>query len=77
MNCSKLCYLGRVPTARYPDGEVVLSNQGVSASELESVVSQIGEFDSDNRAGMERTLHRISAIRNRRGAVVGLTYVVQ
>ncbi|HUN24352.1 MAG TPA: R3H domain-containing nucleic acid-binding protein [Anaerolineales bacterium] len=65
--------LGRVPTARYPDGEVVLSNQGVSASELESVVSQIGEFDSDNRAGMERTLHRISAIRNRRGAVVGLT----
>jgi stage III sporulation protein SpoIIIAA len=36
-------------------------------------VGRIGEFDADNRAGLERTLHRISAIRNRRGHIVGLT----
>jgi stage III sporulation protein SpoIIIAA len=65
--------LGRVPTARYLDGEVVLSETEVSRTELDYVISRIGDFDADNRAGMERTLHRISGIRNRRGQVVGLT----
>jgi stage III sporulation protein SpoIIIAA len=36
-------------------------------------VDHIGLFGDDNRAGIERTLHRISAIRNRSGKVVGLT----
>lgn len=65
--------LGRVPTARYVSGEVPLSEHEVTREELDAIVDDIGTFDADNRAGIERTLHRISAIRNRRGEVVGLT----
>jgi len=65
--------LGRVPTARFVDHEVVLSLQEVTHDEIAYVVERIGEFDTDNRAGLERTLHRIAAIRNRRGHFVGLT----
>ena len=65
--------LGRVPTARYLDGETVLDQHEVIPESIEYVVSRIGDFDDDNRAGMQRTLHRISAIRNRRGHIVGLT----
>ncbi|MGA2820915.1 MAG: R3H domain-containing nucleic acid-binding protein [Anaerolineales bacterium] len=65
--------LGRVPTARYLDREVILDEHEVSRDLIDYVVGRIGEFDADNRAGLERTLHRISAIRNRRGHIVGLT----
>ncbi|GAB4470797.1 MAG: AAA family ATPase [Anaerolineae bacterium] len=65
--------LGRVPTARFTDGEYVLLDREVTQEEIDLVVMQIGEFDADNRAGLERSLHRISAIRNRRGEIVGLT----
>ena len=65
--------LGRLPEARFPGREVVLSQQEVTESDLEYVVARIGEFGDDNRAGIERTLHRISAIRNRKGRIVGLT----
>ncbi|MBC8098438.1 MAG: AAA family ATPase [Armatimonadetes bacterium] len=65
--------LGRVPTARFLDGEVMLAEVEVTRADIDSIVENIGNFDADNRAGMERTLHRISAIRNRRNAVVGLT----
>ena len=65
--------LGRVPTARYTDGEHILDEREVSHDDLQYVVTKIGAFDADNRAGLERTLHRISAIRNRRGDIVGLT----
>jgi len=65
--------LGRVPTARFVDREVALSERETSHADIDYVVERIGEFDSDNRAGLERTLHRISAIRNRRGHIVGLT----
>jgi len=65
--------LGRLPTARYPGREVVLSSTEVTQSDIEFVVSRIGEFGADNRAGIERTLHRISAIRNRAGTIIGLT----
>ena len=65
--------LGRVPTARFVENEVVLSNKELTRAELDHVVERVGDFDADNRAGIERTLHRISAIRNRRGAIVGLT----
>jgi len=65
--------LGRVPTARFTDREIVLREEEITHAAIETVVSRIGEFDADNRAGMERTLHRISAIRNRRGHIVGLT----
>lgn len=65
--------LGRIPTARFVEGEVALSEGEVTRADLDTIVTNIGDFDADNRAGMERTLHRISAIRNRRGDVVGLT----
>ena len=65
--------LGRVPEARFLDHEAKLSEQEVTRDEIEHIVSQISAFDADNRAGIERTLHRISAIRNRRGHIVGLT----
>lgn len=65
--------LGRQPTARFVDREVVLSNDEVTREDIDAIVENIGSFDADNRAGMERTLHRISAIRNRRNIIVGLT----
>ncbi|MBC8509453.1 MAG: AAA family ATPase, partial [Chloroflexi bacterium] len=65
--------LGRIPTARFLKGEVVLSETEVTRDEIDYVSSHVGVFDDDNRAGLERTLHRISAIRNRRGDIVGLT----
>ncbi len=65
--------LGRVPTARYVQGETVLISKEITRAELDHVVESIGEFDADNRAGLERTLHRISCLRNRRGYIVGLT----
>lgn len=65
--------LGRYPKARYVDHETVLFEEEVCQEDIDLVVGRIGEFDADNRAGLERTLHRISAIRNRRGRIVGLT----
>jgi stage III sporulation protein SpoIIIAA len=65
--------LGRTPEARFLDREVTLSEREVTKEDIDYVVSQVSEFTTDNRAGIERTLHRISCIRNRRGDVVGLT----
>ena len=65
--------LGRVPTARFVDHEISLRETEVSHAEIDYVDERTGAFDADNRAGIERTLHRISAIRNRRATVVGLT----
>ncbi len=65
--------LGRLPVARFVNHEVQLSEKEITHEDIDLVVSKIGEFDADNRAGMERTLHRISAIRNRKGRIVGLT----
>jgi stage III sporulation protein SpoIIIAA len=65
--------LGRLPAARFTDGSYLLSDTDITVEELDYVVSRIRVFDADNRGGIERTLHRISAIRNRAGDVVGLT----
>ena len=65
--------LGRPADARYVEREVRLTQREITQDEIDGVVSRIGDFGDDNRAGIERTLHRISAIRNRRGRVVGLT----
>jgi stage III sporulation protein SpoIIIAA len=65
--------LGRLPEARFAGREEILSQREVSAEDLAYVISHIGQFGGDNRAGIERTLHRISALRNRAGKVVGLT----
>jgi stage III sporulation protein SpoIIIAA len=65
--------LGREPEARFPDSEFLLDETPVTLEDLEFVSSRVGSFGDDNRAGIERTLHRISAIRNRSGQIVGLT----
>ncbi|MEO5950893.1 MAG: AAA family ATPase, partial [Chloroflexia bacterium] len=65
--------LGRKPEARYRGSEATLTDYEVTRAELDHVIIHIGEFGGDNRAGIERTLHRISCIRNRKGDVVGLT----
>src|SRR5437762_7033766 len=57
--------LGRLPEARFTGREETLSDHEVSAEDLAYVISHIGQFGGDNRAGIERTLHRISALRNR------------
>jgi stage III sporulation protein SpoIIIAA len=65
--------LGRLPEARFPHKELVLNSKEVNQSDIDYVVSRIGEFTGDNRAGINHTLHRISAIRNRHGEIIGLT----
>jgi len=65
--------LGRLPEARYTNKVVELSKDPITMENIEYVVSRVGSFGKDNRAGIERTLHRISAIRNRNGKIIGLT----
>ena len=65
--------LGRRPEARFSSGPVYLSNKTVSWQDLDFCVKRIGNFSTDNRSGIERTLHRISSIRNRQGNIIGLT----
>ena len=65
--------LGRMPEGRFVSGEVTLSNDEVAEADLQYVIDHISPFGEDNRAGIERTLHRISCIRNRSGRVIGLT----
>ena len=65
--------LGRRPQARFTTGEEDLLDREITEADIAYVIDHIGVFGDDNRAGIERTLHRISAIRNRSGKVVGLT----
>lgn len=65
--------LGRPAEARFLNQEIVLSPEDVVKQDMDYVLGRIGVFGGDNRAGVPRTLHRISAIRNRKGAIVGLT----
>ena len=67
--------LGRDAEARFSDGRVVWLREGIPVTneDIEFVTGRVGAFGKDNRAGIERTLHRISAIRNRQGKVIGLT----
>jgi stage III sporulation protein SpoIIIAA len=65
--------LGRLPEARFPDGAMDLGDRAVSPEDIQYCIDRVGSFGGDNRAGIERTLHRISAIRNRTGEIIGLT----
>lgn len=65
--------LGRRPEARFPEGPEYLSFRIISWQDLDFCTKRIGNFSEDNRSGIERTLHRISSIRNRKGNIVGLT----
>jgi len=65
--------LGRQPEARFPNKDIILDSKDIIDKDIQYVVNKVGEFGGDNRAGIERTLHRISAIRNRKGTIIGLT----
>ncbi len=65
--------LGRLPEARFTKGEMYLDKTEIMPEDLQMVIERIGDFGADNRAGIERTLHRISGIRNRKGKIIGLT----
>jgi stage III sporulation protein SpoIIIAA len=65
--------LGRRPEARFTTHEMILGEEEITQADIDYVVQRIGEFMGDNRAGIERTLHRISGILNRQGKVIGLT----
>jgi stage III sporulation protein SpoIIIAA len=65
--------LGRPPEARFPERDEILDSREVNQEDIDYVTSRISGFGDDNRAGIARTLHRISAIRNREGRIVGLT----
>nr|YP_009314759.1 Hypothetical protein ycf45 [Neoizziella asiatica]SCW23214.1 Hypothetical protein ycf45 [Neoizziella asiatica] len=65
--------LGRRPEARFPSGPEYLSSRTVSWYDLDYSIKRVGNFSGDNRSGIERTLHRISSIRNRQGSIIGLT----
>lgn len=65
--------LGRRPEARFPGQAEFLAEQVISKQDLEYCIERVGTFGGDNRAGIEKTLHRISAMRNRAGTIIGLT----
>ncbi|MFN3478648.1 MAG: AAA family ATPase, partial [bacterium] len=65
--------VGRTPEIRFPDDFEIISSREIMYDDIEYIVKRIGDFGKDNRAGIPRTLHRISAIRNRNGIIVGLT----
>ncbi len=65
--------LGRRPEARFPGQADCLSDKVISKEDLEYCIERVGTFGGDNRAGIEKTLHRISAMRNRAGTIIGLT----
>jgi len=68
-----VCDLGRQAEARFPQAVRALDRHPVTREDLDYVASRVGSFSNDNRAGIERTLHRISALRNRVGEIIGLT----
>ncbi|MCM0588880.1 MAG: R3H domain-containing nucleic acid-binding protein [Gloeotrichia echinulata IR180] len=65
--------LGRRPEARFPNQAEYLSETPVTQEQIDDCIQRVGTFGGDNRAGIEQTLHRISAIRNRTGKIIGLT----
>ena len=65
--------IGRRPEARFSNNTEYLSYRTIVWKDLDYILKRLGKFSSDNRAGIEKTLHRISSLRNRQGSVIGLT----
>lgn len=65
--------LGRKPLARFPSGDWVISQRPINHDDLRHAISKVGDFSDDNRSGIDSSLHRISAIRNRQMQIIGLT----
>jgi stage III sporulation protein SpoIIIAA len=68
--------LGRRPEGRFLNGSEYLCQKIISWQDLDFCIKQLGNFNTDNRAGIERTLHRVSCLKNRKGNIIGLTYRV-
>ena len=65
--------IGRRPEARFSNNTEYLSYRTIVWQDLDHILKRLGKFSGDNRAGIEKTLHRISSLRNRQGSVIGLT----
>merc|ERR1711975_116341 len=65
--------IGRRPEARFSSSTEYLSYRTIVWQDLDHILKRLGKFSGDNRAGIEKTLHRISSLRNRQGRVIGLT----
>jgi stage III sporulation protein SpoIIIAA len=65
--------IGRRPEARFAKDTEYLSYRTIVWQDLDYILKRLGKFSSDNRAGIKKTLHRISSLRNRQGSVIGLT----
>jgi len=65
--------IGRRPEARFSNGNEYLSYRTIIWQDLDFILKRLGKFSGDNRAGIEKTLHRISSLRNRQGSIIGLT----
>ena len=65
--------IGRRPEARFANDTCYLSYRTIVWQDLDYIIKRLGKFSGDNRAGIEKTLHRISSLRNRQGSVIGLT----
>ncbi|KAH0460778.1 hypothetical protein IEQ34_008353 [Dendrobium chrysotoxum] len=65
--------LGRKPIARFPSGDWIVSDEPVKLVDLRHAIGKVGDFSVDNRSGVDHSLHRISAIRNRKKDIIGLT----
>jgi len=65
--------IGRRPEARFANSTSYLSYRTIVWQDLDYILKRLGKFSGDNRAGIEKTLHRISSLRNRKGSVIGLT----
>ena len=65
--------IGRRPEARFAKDTEYLSYRTIVWQDLDYILKRLGKFSGDNRAGIEKTLHRISSLRNRQGSVIGLT----
>ena len=65
--------IGRRPEARFSGSSDYISYRTIVWQDLDYILKRLGKFSNDNRAGIEKTLHRISSIRNRKGNVIGLT----
>jgi len=68
--------LGRRPEGRFFNGSEYLSQKIISWQDLDFCIKKLGNFNTDNRAGIERSLHRVSCLKNRKGNIIGLTYRV-
>jgi stage III sporulation protein SpoIIIAA len=66
--------LGRVPEIRRSDGKIEYLGRSLTTDlDINYLTEKIEDFASDNRSGIPATLHRISAIKNRKGKTIGLT----